>query len=102
MSFSVSDGIGNGDARQVDALVALDRAADDDRANGASVVDTLDAQPHVAVVDEDIVARFEHLAHDCRRDRKVDLRALRGQRATCWPFATVTGAARFPMRSFGP
>ena len=45
------------DAGQVDALVGLDLAADDDPAACAALVDLLDRQAHEAVVDQDVVPR---------------------------------------------
>ena len=45
------------DARQVDALVRADDAADDDLAVRAALVDVLDAQADEPVVDQHVVAR---------------------------------------------
>ena len=80
MSFGVSDGIGSGTPGQVDALVGADRAADDDRAARPPGLDLLDLQADEAVVDQDVVARREHVADHRRRDRKVAVvrRSLRG------------------------
>ena len=72
-SFLVSEGMGTRDAGQVHALVALDGPADDDGAHGTPVVHALHAQTNVAVVDEDVVARLEHSAHDLGSDRQVHL-----------------------------
>ncbi len=57
--------------------MAFDRTADSHRADRTTVVHALDAQANVTVVDQNIVARLEHLAHDRRGHRQVDLRALR-------------------------
>ena len=51
----------NRDAREVHALVRADQPADEDVAAGAAVLDLLDAQPHEAVVDQDVVTRLEDL-----------------------------------------
>ena len=71
MSFRVSDGIGSDDAGEVDALVGGDDAADEHLAARAAAVDVDDAEPHGAVVDQDVEARLEHRAEHRRRDRKV-------------------------------
>ena len=67
----MSDGIGQRDAGQVDALVRADGAAGDDRAARATALDVLDAEPHVAVVDQDVVAGPQHRAEDGRADGDV-------------------------------
>ena len=59
-------------AGKVHALVRADGAADDDGADGARALDPLDAQPHVAVVDQHVVAGLEHLADRRRAHRQVD------------------------------
>ena len=49
----------------------LDDAAGDDLAHSSRAVHALDAQPDVAVVDEDLVAGLEHRAEDVRRDGEI-------------------------------
>ena len=104
MSFRVSDGIGSGDAGQVDALVRAHGAADDHLAARAPALDLLDAQPHGAVVDQDVVARLQHRAEHRRRDRQVVPcgAVLAGDRDVLAALELDRPVARSPMRSFGP
>jgi hypothetical protein len=48
----------------------LDQAGEHDAAHGPPALD-VDAQPDVAVVDEDVVSRPQDVAHDVRGDGKV-------------------------------
>ena len=70
-SLRVIDGIGKRHARQVDALVRGDDAADDDLAARPAALDRLDAQLDVPVVDEHVVADLEHGAEHGGADREV-------------------------------
>ena len=62
------------DAGQVDALVGPDLAADDDATARAAVRDLLDRQADEPVVDQDVMARPQHLADHRRRDRQLAVR----------------------------
>ena len=59
------------DTGQVDALVRLHLAADDDAAARAAVLDLLHREPDEAVVDQDVVAGTQHLADHRGRDRQL-------------------------------
>ena len=58
-------------AGDVHTLVRLDQPARDDLAVRSGAVDALHAQPDVTVVDEDLVAGFEHRPEHVGRDREV-------------------------------
>ena len=63
-------------AGQVDALVRLHLAADDDPTAGAPLLDLLHGEPDEAVVDQDVVARPQHLADHGRRDRQLAVQPM--------------------------
>ena len=73
-------GDGDGHARDVDALVGADRAADHDQRPEALAVGVLDGQAHEPVVDQDLVPGLEHLGEDGGHHRQVagSARALAG------------------------
>ena len=48
-----------------------DDAARHDLAHSSRAVHAVDAEPDVAVVDEDLVTGFEHRAEDVRRNREI-------------------------------
>ena len=71
MSFSRQRRDRERHARQVDALVRADPAADDHGAARAAAVDLVHPEPDQAVVDQDVVAGLEHVADHRRRDRQL-------------------------------
>jgi hypothetical protein len=48
------------DARDIHTLVRLDDTSGNDLAQGLGVLHAFDAEPHVAVVDEDLVTGLEN------------------------------------------
>ena len=91
-------------ARHVDALVRLYVPGYDDRAAGAPALDALDAQLHVAVVDEHVVARLEHAAEHRRAHGQVAVAdgVLAGDDDTLPRARGRLGGRCRRSRSFGP
>src|SRR5262249_57973079 len=58
----------DGDAWQVHPFARADLTAHEHRAPRTAVLDLLDPQMHVAVVDQNVVPRLEHLAEHGRPD----------------------------------
>ena len=91
------------DAREVDALVRRDGAADDDGALARPLCHLVDAQPNEAVVDEDVVPRLEHVPDHRGRDGQLAVGAASSaQTVISSPARRTTGSASSPIRSFGP
>ena len=61
-------------ARQVDALVRADPAADDDAAARPALLDPVDPQTDEPVVDQDVVTGLEHVADHGRQDGQIAVR----------------------------
>ena len=70
-SFFVSDGIGTGTPGRLTPLCDFTSPPTTTRQRARPCSTSCDGEPHEAVVDQDVVARPEHLADHGRRDRQL-------------------------------
>ena len=67
----MSDGIGTGTPGRLTPLCDFTSPPTTTRQRARPLLDLLDGQPNEAVVDQDVVARTQHLADHGRRDRQL-------------------------------
>ena len=99
----------DGDAREVDPLVRAHAAPDDDGAGRAPALDLVDAEPHEAVVDQDLVTGLEHVPDHRRSDGELPVAggllranpdAVAGAVGLIGVMAMLTGCRRLLCCSF--